>query len=248
MTYYAFIPGGKSAEIKNAPSTKRARTVFLDYLVRNDEIDWSQRGETRKKIKVTKSEEGEMKADVVLDYELVGEKEEMGMPEGVAAEGVGMEGRWEEPVPEFEPVPASSSVRAVEGELAKVEREIGTYIPPSPPVSTSRPSPTIPFRPPARIPEPPSSMPTLPPSTSPFPRPMPVSGSPLPPTAFPSSAGPQNIMQLSRITGGGIKPPRLEDEEEMFTGAEVVVPPGGGSLSAMFNSKIAQVAKASGGF
>ena len=70
-TYHAFVPGGLSAEIRDAPSTKRARTAFLDYMSRNKHIKWSERSEVRRHIKVNKSFPGETEADVVLEYDLV---------------------------------------------------------------------------------------------------------------------------------------------------------------------------------
>lgn len=81
-TYHAFLPGGQSAEIKDAPSTKRARTVFLDYLARNKYIKWDDRGEVRRHIKVNKVFPGEIEADVILDYNLVPGSAESQVPIG----------------------------------------------------------------------------------------------------------------------------------------------------------------------
>lgn len=81
-TYHAFLPGGQSAEIKDAPSTKRARTVFLDYLARNKYIKWDDRGEVRRHIKVNKVFPGEIEADVILDYNLVPGSAENQVPIG----------------------------------------------------------------------------------------------------------------------------------------------------------------------
>ena len=81
-TYHAFLPGGQSAEIKDAPSTKRARTVFLDYLARNKYIKWDDRGEVRRHIKVNKVFPGEIEADVILDYNLVPGSAEAQVPIG----------------------------------------------------------------------------------------------------------------------------------------------------------------------
>jgi hypothetical protein len=69
-----------SAEIRDAPSTKRARTAFLDYLSRNKHIRWSERGEVRRHIKVNKSFPGELEADVTLEYDMVTGGEDKSIP------------------------------------------------------------------------------------------------------------------------------------------------------------------------
>jgi len=69
-TYLTFIPGFKiNAEI-NAPSTKQARTSYLDYLQRNNYIGWDQRQAYRKKVKTDRMEPGEIATTIQLDYDM----------------------------------------------------------------------------------------------------------------------------------------------------------------------------------
>lgn len=51
-----------------APSTKKARTLYLDYLVRNNVISWSERGKVRPFLVVDKMEEDEFPTRVQLSW------------------------------------------------------------------------------------------------------------------------------------------------------------------------------------
>lgn len=72
--YVVFAPGTGINLVAGveAPSTKHARTVYLDYLSRNGQVSWNQRQELRKHIKVMKDTEGAMDADIYLDYDMEG--------------------------------------------------------------------------------------------------------------------------------------------------------------------------------
>jgi len=70
-TYYANIPDTEAptAEI-TASSTKHARTVYLDYLSRNNLISWRDRQATRGLVKVSRMQPGEIRTQVQLDYDM----------------------------------------------------------------------------------------------------------------------------------------------------------------------------------
>lgn len=70
-TYYANIPDTEAptAEI-TASSTKHARTVYLDYLSRNNLISWRDRQATRGLVKVSQMQPGEIRTQVQLDYDM----------------------------------------------------------------------------------------------------------------------------------------------------------------------------------
>jgi len=83
--YRAEMPGNKTARVEGAPTTKHARTAYLDYLSRNKHISWKDRGEARRMIDITQWQDW-MEPDVVLDYDMVTKDEELGIPEGIAME------------------------------------------------------------------------------------------------------------------------------------------------------------------
>ena len=70
-TYYVFIPNSEAptAEV-DAPSTKHARTAYLDYLSRSGTIEYSQRGTVRKVIRLSRMQPGEVQTSVKLEYGL----------------------------------------------------------------------------------------------------------------------------------------------------------------------------------
>jgi len=69
-TYYvASTELEKTAEVE-APSPRKARTTFLDYLERGDEIDRNQRQMLRETMLTKKVRAGSTGADVSLDYDM----------------------------------------------------------------------------------------------------------------------------------------------------------------------------------
>lgn len=69
--YYVFIPGYRiTAEVRDAPTTKHARTAFLDFLVRQRRIPYIQRARARRRMKTLRVRRGEIPASVVLDYDM----------------------------------------------------------------------------------------------------------------------------------------------------------------------------------
>lgn len=56
------------AEVRDAGNSKHARTAFLDYLSRNNLINWSERQNLRKEIMVKRGNPGDMASTVVLEY------------------------------------------------------------------------------------------------------------------------------------------------------------------------------------
>jgi hypothetical protein len=68
-TYYTFIPDSTTptAEIA-APDARHARTVYLDYLSRNRQINYSVRGRVRKMIKINRMQPGEIQTSIQLSY------------------------------------------------------------------------------------------------------------------------------------------------------------------------------------
>ena len=69
-TYLTFIPGFEINAEVDAPSTKQARTSYLDYLQRNNYIGWDQRQAYRKKVKTDRMEPGERATTIQLDYDM----------------------------------------------------------------------------------------------------------------------------------------------------------------------------------
>jgi hypothetical protein len=69
-SYYVQVPGTNfpTAEVE-AASTKHARTAYLDYLSRNNLIDWNERQAWRSKTLAKRMQPGEFKTQVVLDYD-----------------------------------------------------------------------------------------------------------------------------------------------------------------------------------
>lgn len=70
QTYYVEAPGSDfpTAEVE-ASSTKHARTAYLDYLSRNNLIGWRDRQAWRQKIVTKRMQPGEMRTQVLLDYD-----------------------------------------------------------------------------------------------------------------------------------------------------------------------------------
>ena len=68
-TYFVMIPNTElpTAEV-GAPDSRHARTTYLDYLSRNNIIEYSNRGRVRGMIITQKMEPGEMQTDLKLDY------------------------------------------------------------------------------------------------------------------------------------------------------------------------------------
>ena len=67
-TYLASHPEiGLTAQVE-APSTRKARTTYLDYLSRNQLIDWRTRQSYRENIPVKRIDPGEVDVDVELSY------------------------------------------------------------------------------------------------------------------------------------------------------------------------------------
>ncbi len=60
---------GISAEVE-APTTRSARTTYLDYLTRNKIVPWKGRNSLRDSIVVDRIESGQMDVDIKLDYKL----------------------------------------------------------------------------------------------------------------------------------------------------------------------------------
>ena len=80
MTYYVFHPSlGVTADVE-APDTRHARTVYLDYLARNDLIPWSQRLEYRKGVRAVRMSPGEIPTSVSLAYGESFSSEELTVP------------------------------------------------------------------------------------------------------------------------------------------------------------------------
>lgn len=110
-TYYVFVPGYRiTAEVRDAPSTKHARTSFLDFLVRQRRIPWAQRSKVRRRMKVVKVKPGEIPASVVLDYDMPEPYTELPIQEAPYTEDIIGELEREEEVrteipEEREPVP-----------------------------------------------------------------------------------------------------------------------------------------------
>lgn len=69
-TYYVAVPGSDfpTAETE-ASSTKHARTAYLDYLSRNNYIGWGDRQAWRQKIVTKRMQPGEIRTQVLLDYD-----------------------------------------------------------------------------------------------------------------------------------------------------------------------------------
>ena len=69
-SYYVQVPGTDfpTAEVE-ASSSKHARTAYLDYLSRNEYIGWRDRQAWRKRIVTKRMQPGEIKTQVLLDYD-----------------------------------------------------------------------------------------------------------------------------------------------------------------------------------
>lgn len=116
-TYFVFIPGYRiTAEVRDAPNTKHARTQFLDYLVHQKRVPWSQRSQIRRRMKVVRSKPGEIPASVVLDYGMTEPYTELPIQEAPYTEDVigelerVEEGRGE--VPEMVERPSQPATRS----------------------------------------------------------------------------------------------------------------------------------------
>ena len=77
MIYFVHIPDSNAptAEVE-APDTRHARTVYLDFLSRKGIIPYSQRGAVRKAIKTNRMEAGEYQTSIRLSYSDVGKEKE----------------------------------------------------------------------------------------------------------------------------------------------------------------------------
>jgi hypothetical protein len=69
-TYYVFIPNYQVTAEVDATNSKHARTAYLDYLTRNQLVPWKGRQAIRKSVKVARSEPGQSKVSVHLDYDM----------------------------------------------------------------------------------------------------------------------------------------------------------------------------------
>ena len=72
---------GVRSEVTDAPDTKHARTIFLDYLSRNKVIPYSQRGRVRASLRTYRTTPGEEDVAVHLDYNLTDRPVEVLTPE-----------------------------------------------------------------------------------------------------------------------------------------------------------------------
>jgi len=84
--YRAEMPGQKVAKVEGAPTTKHARTAYLDYLSRNQRISWRDRGEARRMIDVDRWQDEWMNPDIVLDYDMITESDQPKLAVGTAME------------------------------------------------------------------------------------------------------------------------------------------------------------------
>jgi len=75
-TYFVNLPSTDvKAEIE-APSSRQARTAYLDYLVRNKIVPWRGRNLLRESIITDRIESGQVPIDVKLNYKLKEKEEE----------------------------------------------------------------------------------------------------------------------------------------------------------------------------
>ena len=75
-TYYVNLPSsGVSAEVE-APTTRSARTTYLDYLTRNKIVPWQGRNSLREEIITDRIESGQMDVDIRLNYEMEGPRQQ----------------------------------------------------------------------------------------------------------------------------------------------------------------------------
>jgi len=143
-TYYGFIPGQDlTAEIE-APNTRHARTAFLDYLSRGGLIQYSDRGQARKLVQVTKMDPGEFPTTVTLTY---GRAQEPEVQLGAIRESTpsGEEYQEVEPLvgettqkierPVEEPLPVEESIPYHEEEVSQKPYPV---FPPSPIMALSK--------------------------------------------------------------------------------------------------------------
>jgi len=71
-TYFVTLEStGVKAEVE-APTTRSARTVYLDYLTRNKLVPWVERQNLREEVIVDRIESGQVPIDVNLSYSLEG--------------------------------------------------------------------------------------------------------------------------------------------------------------------------------
>ena len=102
VTYYVHIPNSEAptAEVE-ASTTKHARTAYLDYLSRNGIIAWQQRQATRKLVKISRMQPGEIQTQVKLEYgvseppvrEVEAPLPQEGVPQGYEDDEVDMQSR-----------------------------------------------------------------------------------------------------------------------------------------------------------
>jgi len=67
-TYYLFSPNLNVTAEVDAPTTRSARTAFLDYLTRTGKLPFSQRRVFRKKLITKRMQPGEIRTTVQLVY------------------------------------------------------------------------------------------------------------------------------------------------------------------------------------
>jgi hypothetical protein len=132
--YYVFIPGYRiTAEVRDAPTTKHARTAFLDFLVRQRRIPYIQRARARRRMKTLRVKRGEIPSSVVLDYDMPEPYTEMPIseapytediesPESVQVDGEALAYR----AGERRPVPAARTP-LVPGPIVPAESEIDIF-------------------------------------------------------------------------------------------------------------------------
>ncbi len=69
-TYYVFKPGFEITAEVQASNTKHARTAFLDYLSRNNLVNWNERQGLRASLKAVRMDPSEYQTSVQLEYGL----------------------------------------------------------------------------------------------------------------------------------------------------------------------------------
>ncbi len=137
-TYFVSLPStGISAEVE-APTTRSARTTYLDYLTRNGIIPWSGRNRLREGILTDKIESGQMEVDIQLSYGLEGagqkpssvyspdESIEIGRPNAISNLQVSQDPVSQVSVPiigeEFKDPSSSKSLTGLSGPLPRRDR------------------------------------------------------------------------------------------------------------------------------
>ena len=67
-TFFVLLPQTRiSAEVE-APSSRKAETVYMDFLTRNKIVPWKERGKLKPFIQISRTEPGSKAADVQLVY------------------------------------------------------------------------------------------------------------------------------------------------------------------------------------